>query len=168
MPRVAALLFTFAVVGVAASAPVPKHLKKKPASPDGTWRLTEFWSNGQQGKVDGMVPVWVLEGEVFYIGTKQESNFWHLVTPDPDKPTQRKFGAGRANTPTMPAAVEVDGDTLRFCYNGDPKATLTECKPAANVCYYVFTRVPDKEGVAPEAAPPADTEEVRRKRLVER
>jgi hypothetical protein len=133
------------------AAPVPKSLKKG-ASPDGVWKLTEFWSNGTKGSAQGMTPVWVLDGEAFYVGPKVESNYWQLSIPDPTKPTVRRFAHGQAaTTSTFPAMVEVDGDTLRFCYGFDSSTQVTECGPVKNVHYYVFTRLSPDD---PAAHPP--------------
>lgn len=149
-----ALLLALVVGAVASAAPVPKSIKrKKAASPDGTWKLVEFWSNGNKGTAQGMTPIWVLEGEAFYVGPKQEGSYWQLTIPDPDKPTLRRFAPGR-NTATTPyqAAVEVDGDTLKFCYASDTSVAVTECSPNKNVHYYVFTRVTDGGAAADTAS----------------
>jgi hypothetical protein len=143
-PALLALLF---IAPVVVAAPVPRSLKRSIA-PDGTWRLVEFWSNGQKGSVQGMTPVWVLEGEVFYVGPKGESNYWQLSTPDPAKPNVRRFAHGRTATSTYPAMVEADGDTLKFCYGFDSNTDIPECAPLRNVHYYVFTRVSDGETTA--------------------
>ena len=42
------------------------------------------------------------------------------------------------------AVVELDGNTLRWCYATDSTVTITECKPANGVYYYVFERVKEK------------------------
>ena len=140
MHRVAVPLVLLVLCPIVTAAPVPKTLKAKAASPDGTWKLTEFWSNGNQGNAQGMTPVWVLEGEAFYVGTKAEGNYWQLTIPDPAKPTVRRFAHGRTNTSAYPAMVEVEGDTLKFCYGFDSSTEITSCAPAKNVHYYVFTR----------------------------
>lgn len=149
-----ALLSALVVGAVGFAAPVPKSIKRKKSdSPDGTWKLVEFWSNGNQGTAQGMTPIWVLEGEAFYVGPKQEGSYWQLTIPDPDKPNLRRFAPGR-NSSTTPyqAAVEVDGDTLKFCYASDTSVAVTECSPHQNVHYYVFTRVTDAD--PPSAQPP--------------
>jgi len=147
----AALLIAVLFAPLALAAPVPKTLAKKSASPDGTWKLTEFWSNGQQGSATGMTPVWVLEGEAFYVGQKNEGNYWQLTIPDPAKPDVRRFANGRSNTNTYPAMVSVEGDTLKFCYGFDATTDIAECAPARNVHYYVFTRLKADD---PPASPP--------------
>ena len=149
----AALLIAVLFAPIAVAAPVPKTLKKE-SSPDGTWKLTEFWSNGQQGSAAGMTPVWVLEGEVFYVGPKVESSYWQLTIPDPAKPNVRRFASGRNNTSTYPAMVAVDGDTLKFCYGFDSTTEIAECAPARNVHYYVFTRLKADDPAASPASPP--------------
>lgn len=152
---------------LATAAPVPKALKKQ-VSPDGTWKLVEFWSNGKKGSVEGMTPVWVLEGEAFYVGPKQESKYWQLTIPDRDNPHLRRFAQGRNPNPNpYHAALDVDGDTLRFCYASDTSVAVTECSPHQNVHYYVFARVTDGSADTP-AIGPAAVDELPRKRLVER
>lgn len=151
--RVAPLLMLLTVPALTA-APVPKSLKAKPASPDGTWKLIEFWSSGQKGNAQGMTAVWVLEGEAFYVGPKVESNYWQLTIPEADKPNVRRFAHGRTNTTPYPAMVEVDGDTLKFCYAHDGSAVITECAPTKSVHYYVFTRLaPDDPAAHPTSLP---------------
>jgi len=165
----AALLLAAIVGSVAVAAPVPKAIKgKKGGSPDGTWKLVEFWSNGKQGTAQGMTPVWVLEGEAFYVGPKQESSYWQLTIPDPDKPSLRRFSQGRTSTPTpYHAAIEVDGDTLKFCYASDTSVAVTECTPNQNVHYYVFKRLTDADSGTTDTAP-AVVPQPRLERLVER
>ena len=84
-----ALILT-ALCSLATAAPVPKSLKAKAASPDGTWKLVEFWSSGNKGTAQGMTPVWVLEDEAFYVGPKAEGNSWQLTIPDPAKPASAR------------------------------------------------------------------------------
>lgn len=154
MTRPAVLLLLGLLAPLAAAAPVPKSLKKS-ASVEGTWRLIEFWSNGQKGNAEGMTPVWVLEGEVFYVGPKAESNLWQLTIPDPAAPNVRKFSNGRgANPNPYPAMVEADGDTLRFCYGVDTATEIAGCAPAKNVYYYVFTRLKADDPAAVAPSPP--------------
>lgn len=150
MTRPVALLLVGLLAPLATAAPVPKSLKKN-TSVDGTWKLTEFWSNGQKGNAEGMTPVWVLEGESFYVGPKAEGNHWQLSIPDATRPNVRKFAHGRGTANPYPAMVEADGDTLRFCYASDTSAQIDGCAPAKNVYYYVFTRLKADD---PAASPP--------------
>lgn len=151
MRRVAVPLVLLALCPVAMAAPVPKALKTKATSPDGTWKLVEFWSDGNKGNAQGMTPVWVLEGEAFYVGPKAEANFWQLTIPDPAKPAVRLFAHGRNSSSPYPAMVEADGDTLKFCYGFMSNTEITACAPAKSVHYYVFTRVSPDD---PAASPP--------------
>lgn len=154
MSRHAALSLLALLAPLAAAAPVPKSLKKA-APVDGTWRLVEFWSNGQKGSAEGMTPVWVLEGEEFYVGPKAEGNYWQLTIPDPAKPNVRKFAHGRAATTNpYPAMVEADGDTLKFCYGVNATTDIASCAPAQNVYYYVFTRLKADDPAAVAPNPP--------------
>jgi hypothetical protein len=152
MSRPLALLLIAFLAPLAAAAPVPKSLKKT-ASVEGTWKLIEFWSNGQKGSAEGMTPVWVLEGEVFYVGAKAEGNLWQLTIPDPARPNVRKFAHGRGSANPYPAMVEADGDTLRFCYGVDASTEIAGCAPAQNVYYYVFTRLKADDPAAQPLSP---------------
>jgi hypothetical protein len=153
MTRPVALFLVGLLAPLAAAAPVPKSLKKA-APVDGTWKLVEFWSNGQKGSAEGMTPVWVLEGEAFYVGPKAEGNYWQLTIPDPSRPNLRKFAHGRAASPSpYPAVVEADGDTLKFCYGVNTSTDIAGCVPAPNVYYYVFTRL-NADDPAAQPAPP--------------
>ncbi len=131
------LLLAFALPALVVAAPVPKGVKKK-AHTNGTWELVEYTPNGVVQDHSRMIKVWTLDGEVLRVGGSSYS----LTLPDPDKPAQRRFipgggGAGYA------AAVEVDGDELRFCYTPSRTDPITECAPAKNVLFYRFKRVDD-------------------------
>ena len=138
----AAVLSLLVALSAAVAAPVPKSLKNgPPPSPDGTWHLVEFHSDGQVGAVEQVTRDWVIASEHIFAGVKAEpahgakgqANF---TIRDPDRPHLRTWG-------TLPAVYEVarDGDTLRVCYAHDGRKDLTECKPQAGVYYYVFERV---------------------------
>jgi hypothetical protein len=115
-----------------------------------------------------MTPVWVLEGEAFYVGPKQESSYWQLTIPDPQHPNLRRFTQGR-NSTSVPyqAALEVDGDTLKFCYASDTSVAVTECSPNQNVHYYVFERLTDADTGTTDTAP-AVVPQPRLERLIPR
>lgn len=134
------LLLALAFPVLATAAPVPKGIKKK-ADANGTWELVEYNSNGVVQDHSRMIKQWTLDGDTFRIGAGK-GNEWLFSTPDPDKPTQRRFaptggGAGYA------AALEVDGDELRFCYAPNRTDPISECAPAKNVMFYRFKRVAD-------------------------
>ncbi|MCU0704310.1 MAG: hypothetical protein MUF18_10080 [Fimbriiglobus sp.] len=151
--RVVSVLLLLSPLSVA--APVPKSLKSTTASPDGVWKLVEFWSNGQKGNIVGMTSIWVLDGEAFYVGPKVEANYWQLTSQDRTDPLARRFAHGRMATSTHPARLMVEGDTLRFCYGFDTSSEITECSPARNVHYYVFTRLsPDDPAATAALHPP--------------
>ena len=132
---VALLLFTLPAV----AAPVPKALRKPMASPDGTWYLVEFHSDGQVGAVKQVTRDWVIAGEHIFPGRTVEPAHGDKGPPnftliDESRPHLRKWS-------NHPAAYEVSGDTLRACYAHDGRKELTECKPQRGVYYYVFERV---------------------------
>lgn len=139
------------------AAPVPKEVKKQAPKLDGTWEVTEWHSAGN--KVNSSITIrWVIEGDKLTIernnanakggGLIKSANVsYSLVKPD--------GGEGNAldytityNTPngpparTLPGVVEVDGDTLKFCYTNTVNGTRpAECKPEQTNTLYVFKRV---------------------------
>jgi hypothetical protein len=135
------LLLALTLPALLSAAPVPKGVKKK-ADTNGTWELVEFVQNGVVQDHSRVVKLWTLDGETFRIGPTGKGSMWTLTTPSPDKPTQRRFvpsggGAGYA------AAIEADGDELRFCYAPTQTDAVEECKPATNVVFYRFKRTGD-------------------------
>ena len=135
--RALVALLLFAVSAVA--APVPKALKKPPASPDGSWYLVSVVSNGADKSVENMGRDWVLGGENFLLGYKEMPNHAKHLAPnftvrDPARPHLRLWYKELA-------VYEVDGDTLRVAYADDGRKELTECKPGPGIEYYVFERV---------------------------
>ena len=121
------------------AAPVPKAVKKA-SSPDGRWRLVEFSNNGQGESVQSMARNWQIKGETIscWLDGQSSAGGSKFGAPNPDKPNERVWG-------TMPAAFEVDGDTLRACYAHDGRKEMGECKPGKGVAYYVFERVKEEK-----------------------
>ena len=123
---------------LAVAAPVPKGVKKPP-NPDGQWRLVGFSGDGAEPTPPtSMVLDWYIEGQHLLCGVKGEPAYHakgepNFTTPDPARPQYRRWGP-------HPAALEMDGDTLRVCYAHDGRKELTECKPAKGIHYYVFQR----------------------------
>lgn len=148
MCRVVALLLVLVIGGGAGAAPVPKSVKRN-SHPDGRWRLVEFRSAGEPRSVDGMIPVWQIDGEALYVGPPTERNHWQFTIPDKSRPDLRRFAPGKQAAEHYHAVIEVDGDRMRFCYGLTPRTVVTECVPAANVHYYVFARL--KPGEDPPA-----------------
>lgn len=155
MFRFALLAAAFVSTAVVA-APVPKDLKKKPVSLDGTWEVVEYHANGN--KVNSTAIKWVIDGQNLSI---ERSNVkgggairvatvtYTLVKPDGGATNALDYTFNYTNgvTPprTMPGIFEADGDTLKFCWtnaaNGErPK----ECAPAQGNLMYVFKRVDEK------------------------
>ena len=131
------VLLLFALPAVA--APVPKALKKPPASPDGAWHLVAINSDGVDGSVENMGRDWVLGGENFLLGYKEMPDHAKHLNPnftrrDPDRPHLRLWHK-------EPAVYEVDGDTLRVAYAHDGRKELSECKTGPGIHHYTFTRV---------------------------
>jgi hypothetical protein len=141
-PLFALLLFALP----AFAAPVPKALKAKPTA-DGVWEWVEF--NGNDGKMQYAIQkpmYWRIEGDGISTGMKSVEEL--LAKPlthtmkvrDEKQPHLRTFDTGVKYS----AVMELDGDTLRWCYANDQNKTITECKPADGVYYYVFKRVAEK------------------------
>lgn len=129
------------------AAPVPKALKKA-VTADGVWEWVEF--NGSDGKMQYTIPKPMyrrIDGDRISIGKSSveevlREELKHTIgVRDEQQPHLRTFDAGGVK---YSAVLQLDGDTLRWCYALDPKATITECKPANGVYYYVFERVKDK------------------------
>lgn len=144
-PLVVTLLLAFPAV----AAPVPKALKAK-ATMDGVWEWVEF--NGNDGKMQYAIKkptYWRIEGDRISVSkpSLEEVRAAELKNTirvrDEQQPHLRTYDTGIVGT-TYSAVMELDGDTLRWCFAIDSKQTVTECKPAGGVYYYVFQRVKDK------------------------
>ena len=136
------------------AAPVPKDLKKKDVSLDGTWEVVEWHSNGN--KVTSTIAMkWVIDGQHLTIDRQNKGGValarpanvsYTLVKPEGAASNALDYTINYANgvTPSraMPGVIEADGDTLKFCYasaaNGERP---TECKAAQGTVLYVFKRV---------------------------
>jgi len=138
------VLLLFALPAVA--APVPKALKAKPTM-DGVWEWVEF--NGSDGTMKFTIPKPTfrrIDGDRISLGKPsveevlREELRQTLHVRDEQQPHLRTYDTGGVKYSSV---VELDGDTLRWCFSLDPKATITECKPANGVYYYVFKRVTD-------------------------
>jgi len=64
-----------------------------------------------------------------------------VETPDPERPTLKRVVISERSYSTV---YEVDGDELRQAFARDHTQSLTECKPAQGVYYFVFRRVKDE------------------------
>ena len=142
-----------------AAAPVPKALKKAPASLDGTWEVVEYHSNGN--KVNNTVAIkWVIDGQNLSIernnprlvggGLRAPANVsYSLVKPDGGPVNALDYTINFANgvtpTRTMPGVFEFDGESLKFCWanvvNGGERPA--KCEPAEGTILYVFKRLTD-------------------------
>lgn len=146
------------MAGLLVAAPVPKQAQKKPASLEGIWEVVEFYSNGDATTVSSTTR-WVIDGQNLQI--ERISKFGVAEPQSPATITLTKPEGGPANaldytvtyrndpgTPSrvLPGVVEVDGDTLKFCWANALKGAerLTECKPVRGTGYYVFKRVDEK------------------------
>lgn len=156
MTRFAVVLaLALAVTAAAFAAPVPKEVKKQAPNLDGTWEVTEWHSAGN--KVNSTVTIrWVIEGDKLTIernnakagGILKNPNVsYSLVKPDGGEANALDYTI-TYNTPnapparTLPGVVEVDGDTLKFCYTNAVNGTRpAECKPEQTNTLYVFKRV---------------------------
>jgi len=151
-------LLAAAFASAALAAPVPKDLKKKTASLDGTWEVTEWFSSGN--KVTTSVTIrWVIDGQNLTIErtnpkgggalARATTVTYTLVKPDGGASNALDYTYNYTNglnpSRTMPGVFEVDGDTLKFCWtsttNGERPA---ECKPAQGTTMYVFKKVDAK------------------------
>jgi len=140
--RPLATLLLFAVPVFA--APVPKAVKAKPTM-DGVWEWVEF--NGHDGTMKYTIqkPTYRrIDGDRISIGKRTIEELFreepaHILRIRDEKlPHLRTLEVGEVK---YSAVVELDGDTLRWCYALDTNVTITECKPANGVYYYLFKRV---------------------------
>lgn len=146
------LLVAITFPAVAVAAPVPKGLKAK--SLDGTWEVVEWQSRGNKVKPN-YTTRWTIDGDKLSIVRTANPGAivrdpinpptYSLVKPDPAKPAEVNYTITYdtgARTRTYPGRLEVEGDTMRFCYeprnDGDRPA---ECKPTETNVYYEFRRV---------------------------
>ena len=136
-----------------AAAPVPKAVKK--ATADGVWEVTEWSSRGRA--VNSTLTVrWTIDGETLAIERTstnpgvivrppQNPPAYTLAKADKDDPTAVDYSAtypGGERVVKYPGRMEVDGDTLRFCFDVSGTGTRpAECKAGDTVTYYVFKRV---------------------------
>lgn len=153
MFRLSALALFAAAV---AAAPVPKEVKKQPPKLDGTWEVVEYHVNGNLSK-SAIVTRWVIDGQTLNIErvrqggavlAKPATVSYSLVKPDGGPANALDWTYTYTNGPqprTMPGVVEVDGDTLKFCWtNTGTGDRPTECKPTQTNLMYVFKRVDGK------------------------
>ena len=149
-----AALAAVLLASVAVAAPVPKDLKKKEVSLNGSWEVVEWHSNGN--KVNSTVAMkWVIDGQTLTIERQNKGGgligkpaniSYTLVKPDGGAPNALDYTINYANglnpCRSMPGVFEVDGDSLKFCYaslvNGERPA---KCEPAQGTVLYVFKRV---------------------------
>ena len=143
----ATLVFLLLLVAPVVAAPVPKAVKKQ-ATADGVWRVTEF--NGHNGKIQANAVgyYWMVAGDRMSNGkrTPEELSATDLPTTfrvrDADNPHLREMVV--TTNVKFSSVFVLDGDTLRWAYATDPTQTITECRPADGVYYYVLERVKEK------------------------
>lgn len=146
-PLLALLVFALPL----AAAPVPKAIKARPVTLDGVWQCVEF--NGWDGRMkspDTVGTYWRIAGDKMSRARKTTAELaaadaleFTLRARDEADPRLREYVVG-ANAAPYSTVFERDGDTLRWAWCTDPKATITACQPAADVYYYVFKRVDEK------------------------
>jgi uncharacterized protein (TIGR03067 family) len=146
------LVIALAFPAIAVAAPVPKGLKAKTL--DGTWEVVEQHSRGNKLKPSYTIR-WTIDGDKLTIERIARAGMnvaqpvnppnYSLVKPDAGKPDEVNYtitygDGGRVRS--YPGRLELDGDTLRLCYepraDGDRPA---ECKPTDTNIYYEFRRV---------------------------
>lgn len=151
-------LLAAAVTSTAAlAAPVPKDLKKQPATLDGRWEVVEYHSNGR--KVNSATSItWVIDGQNLSIErvnkaggvlAKPANVNYTLVKPDGGAANALDYTYNYTNgaTPprTMPGVFEVDGDTLKYCYSNTVGGERPAgCEPAQGTLMYVFKKAEAK------------------------
>ena len=153
-----ALLLPLAFAASAVAAPVPKEIKKTVPKLDGTWEVTEWFSQGN--KINSSVTIrWTVDGEKLTIQRSNVKGVGGLggravsysLVPVKDGPANAldytlTYPNGGPAPRSYPAVFEMDGDTLKVCYsssnpNGGAPERPTECKAAVGNILYVFKRV---------------------------
>ena len=152
--RLLALLSAGLFAGSLTAAPVPKALKKPPASLDGAWELIEWHFNDSVGQLTDDIR-WAIDGDKLTVtGQKQTGHFVANVTRTLVRP-----GGGGGNavdytigfsdgTPTLvrPAVFEVKDDRLTLCLtNSHNGPRPIECTPGRGVTVYVLRRVKEEK-----------------------
>lgn len=145
------------LAAVVVAAPVPKDLKKKEVSLNGTWEVVEYHSNGN--KINSTLAIkWVIDGQTLTIerGNKLGGAIarpatvsYTLVKPDGGAANALDYTYNYANginpSRAMPGVFEIDGDQLKFCWaNAVNGERPTKCEPAQGSIMYVFKKVDAK------------------------
>lgn len=137
------LILAFCVGGLSPAAPVPKAIRKRPAT-DGVWRLVEYASNGIRERPD--VTYWRIEGDRMTMGKKtvdealaETTTRFTLRVRDPNHSHLREL-VWDEHTSVSSAAIELNGDHLKLCVANDPLTVVTECRPMHGTYYYEFER----------------------------
>lgn len=153
-----AVLVAVAASAAAVAAPVPKSIKKPAPSLDGTWEVVEYHSSGR--KINSATTIrWVIDGQTLQIERINKGGgavirpaatiAYSLVKPEggADNALDYTITYNNGVTPprTNPGITEVDGDTLKFCWNltaGGERPT--DCTPAQGNMVYIFKRLDAK------------------------
>ncbi len=131
------------------AAPVPKALKKTPASLDGHWRWESQETNG---KVSAAPPsdycLWKVAGDTMTLSTEKgtmKDEPCQLVSATNADGVRAFEYKVNSNGYHRRGVCEVDGDTLRVAYKGDSKVPPPAVKGDKDVTVYVFKRVTDSK-----------------------
>ncbi len=132
-----------------AAAPVPKALKKAPASLEGNWRWESQETNG---KVSPAPPsdycLWKVAGDNMTLstekGTMKDEPCGLVSATNADGVRAFEYTVN-SNGYHRRGVCEVDGDTLRVAYTHDNKVPPAAVKGDNGGVVYVFKRVIDSK-----------------------
>jgi uncharacterized protein (TIGR03067 family) len=151
MLRVPAVLL--AVASAALAAPVPKAVKARGKTLEGTWEATSMTMNGRD-IIQGNTSVWVIRGDTLVRNSRGPDGSLVPSNPnlpiefkaDPDRPGELDYtdrNGGQANL--WRALYEVNGDEFTISF-GDLNADRpAELKEGVGVYFYKFKRVEEKK-----------------------
>lgn len=147
------LLLVLAFASTALAAPVPKAVKAKGKTLEGTWEATSMTMNGRD-ILPGNSSVWVIRGDTLVRNTRGPDGT--LVPTNPDKPIEFKANperpgeldytdrnGGQANL--WRALFEVNGDEFTISFGDLNRDRPAELKEGVGVYFYKFRRIEEKK-----------------------
>ncbi|MFY7954053.1 MAG: hypothetical protein ACOVT5_16240 [Armatimonadaceae bacterium] len=143
------LLALLSLAAPLAAAPVPKALKKTPASLDGNWR---WESQEKNGKVSQASPsdycLWKVAGDTMTLvtekGTMKDEPCGFASATNADGVRTFEYRVN-SNGYHRRGVCELDGDTLRVAYTADNNVPPKAVKGEDGVTVYTFRRVTDSK-----------------------
>jgi len=144
-------MFVTTLLAVALAAPVPKSLKHEALTPDGTWEVVGYFSDGGDltPPVGGKTLRWIISGESLteWAPDREESEGMTFT------PRRRSDVGAQAIDYVIREAgflhevresvYERTGSELRVCWLNEPGGRPADCTPREGRFVIVFRRVTD-------------------------